>query len=160
MKLFLMLLLLAFPAVSFAQQDGAEPYSFNNPTTDIFVQRAETCGSTIANCGTLAGTPANVINAPNFVKGLVSFRVPTNQTYSVFFLATDIEGSLNPATQIVQQGPLTLAAGDSVAVAGQFSALGSGVYKFITIIIGADGRAAISDPYRFRYCNAACITGP
>jgi hypothetical protein len=160
MKPLLMLLLLAFPAVSLAQQDAPEPYSFNNPTTDIFVQRAETCGSTIANCGTLAGTPANVINSPNFVKGFVSFRVPTNQTYSVIFLASDLEGSLNGATQIVQQGPLTLTGGDSVSVSGQFSALGSGVYKFIAIIIGADGRVAISDPYRFRYCNAACINGP
>ena len=137
-KLLLMLLLLAFPAVSLAQQDGSEPNSFNNPGTDIFVQRAETCGSTIANCGSPTGTPANVINAPNFVKGFVSFRVPTSQTYTLFFLASDLEGSLSPATQIVQQGPLTLTAGESASVSGQFSALGSGVYKFITIIIGED----------------------
>ena len=31
---------------------------------------------------------------------------------------------------------------------------------FTAIAIGANGRATISEPYLFRYCNAACITGP
>ncbi len=157
-NVLLVLLLVVFPGVSFAQQDEAVPKSFNT-AADAFFFRAEVCGSTNANCGTTAGTPTNVINSPNFVKGFVSFRVPTSQTYTVYYLAPDIEGALN-VTSIVSQGPLSFTAGDTATLSAQFSSLGSGVYKFTSIVIGANGRATISEPYLFRYCNAACITGP
>ena|SRR5437762_7185172 len=157
-NMLLVLSFLLFPAVSSAQENEALPRSFNT-TADAFFFRAEVCGSTNPNCGTTAGSPTNVISSPNFVKGFVSFRVPTTQTYTVFYLAPDIEGALN-VTSIVSQGPLALNAGDTATLSAQFSSLGSGVYKFTAIAIGANGRATISEPYLFRYCNAACITGP
>ena len=157
-KLLLVLVFVVSPGASYAQGDEAESRSFNT-AADAFFFRSEVCGSTNASCGTAAGTPTNVINSPNFVKGFVSFRVPTTQTYTVYYLGPDIEGALN-VTSIVSQGPVALNAGDTATLSAQFSSLGSGVYKFIAIVIGANGRATMSEPYLFRYCNAACITGP
>ncbi len=156
-KVLLALTLVVLPAVAFAQGDTADSRSFNNPTTDVFFFRAEVCPSTVVGCGTTAGTPAAVINSPNFVRGFVSFRVPTTQAYTVYYLAPDIEGALNP-TSIVSQATGTLNAGDTATFSANFAALGSGVYRFTAVVIAANGRATISQPYQFRYCNAACIT--
>src|SRR5262249_35220672 len=157
-RILLVLLVLAAPAVALAQGDDAQTRSFNT-SSDVFIFRAEVCGSTVASCGTVSGTPTNVINSPNFVKGFISFRAPATQTYTVYFLAPDPEGALN-ATSIVSMGPFAFNAGDTPTLSSNFAALGSGLYRFVAIVIGANGRATMSDPYTFRYCNAACITGP
>src|SRR5262249_25972399 len=155
--LLLTLALIALPGLAFAQGDATDTRSFNNPSNDVVFFRAEVCPSTAGNCGSLAGTPAAVISSPNFVRGLMSFRVPVTQAYTIFFLAPDIEGALNP-TSIVSQATGMLTAGDTATFSSNFSALGSGVYRFTAIVIGANGRATISQPYQFRYCTGACIT--
>ena len=44
-----------------------------------------------------------------------------------------------------------------VPLTAPFPSLASGVYRFTAIVAGANGRAAISHGYQFRYCNVACV---
>jgi hypothetical protein len=153
-KVLVVLMLVAVPLTAFAQ----EANTFNSPTADIFITRAEVCAGNSPGCGTASGTPQNVIQSGSGgVRGFVAFRSPATQTYTVYYLAVDPEGALD-ASSIVTQPTAVVNAGDTAAVTANFGALGSGLYRFTPIVIGANGRAAIGQPYQFRYCNAACIT--
>jgi hypothetical protein len=152
-KILVALVLIVVPAVSFAQTTS---HTFNEPTTDVFIFRAETCGQPSPGCGTPAGLPENRIG-PVFVRGFVSFRSPTTQTYQVIFIASDPEGAIGPS-QVETGATPTINAGETGSGFVQFGSLGSGLYRLQVIVIGANGRAAISQPFQFRYCNAACIT--
>jgi hypothetical protein len=152
-KLLVILVLIAVPAVSFAQTTS---HTFNDPGTDVFIFRAETCGATSPGCGTPAGLPENRFG-PVFIRGFVSFRSPTTQAYQVIFIASDPEGAIGP-TQVESINTPVIDAGTTSSGFAQFSSLGSGLYRLQVIVIGANGRAAISQPFQFRYCNAACIT--
>ena len=155
-KLFVALMILVLPAVSLAQGDGPDARGYNNPA-DVFIFRADVCPGNSSGCGTTGGVATNVITAGNGgVRGFVSFRVPLTQPYTVYFLAPDIDGAMGPAA-IVSQVTAVLTAGDTASVTAPFPSLASGVYRFTALVAGANGRAAISHGYQFRYCNVACV---
>ena len=154
--LLIALLLFGLPAVSLAQGDGPDPRGFNN-AADAFIFRADVCAGNSPGCGTTSGAPSNVIASGNGgVRGFVNFRVPATQPYTVFLLAADIDGALGPSS-IASQATGILTAGGTASVTAPFPTLASGVYRFIVVVLGANGRATISQPYQFRYCNVACV---
>lgn len=155
-RLLVALLLLGLPALSLAQDAEPDARGFNN-VLDAFIFRADVCAGNSSGCGTTTGTATNVIlSGTGGVRGFVSFRVPLLQSYTVFFLAPDIDGAMGPAA-IVSQATALLAAGATASVTAPFPGLASGVYRFTAIVAGSNGRATISQPFQFRYCNPTCV---
>jgi hypothetical protein len=137
---------LVFSSLTFAQTVTAEA-----PATakswledDIFFQR----------------THVNKVGAPDSqvpdtipigaIRAVVRVWVPTNQDYTRFFFITDKEGKLVNVAQ--SSGPLTTGFNvltttfDALPTAGA----SGGQYKFICLVIGANGIAAFSPYFEFR----------
>jgi hypothetical protein len=88
-RLVVVLVLVAVPGVSFAQT----VHTFNKPTTDIFIFRADVCATNSTGCGTPTGVPQNVVQSGSgTLRAFVSFRVPVNQAYETIFTALDFTG--------------------------------------------------------------------
>ena len=142
-KLLFVLFVLALPSVAFAQDNLLSSETVPAPKSalapDIFHFRAHTCISGATNCG-----PDNLVTASLFATYIDLF-VPVTQSYSRFYIVTDTEGN------VVGFGASTstLTGGTRNALFLNF-ALPPGLYKFISIVAGADGRLAFSDYYRFR----------
>ena len=150
----------ALPAFSFAEPEMVVvPYADPGPDSksgsdatpksrlanDLFHERAHACDIPNSTCG-----PDNVVT--NAFGARILLFVPTAQTYTIFWIFTDTEGNaivIAPFTFALPSGTanifltgVTLPTSSSVATRG--------LYKFWSIVAGANGIAAFSDPYRFR----------
>ncbi len=151
MKKFLwILLVLALPALSFAEPEmavvpgpgsDATPKSFL-PANDLFHVLAHTCAVPSGTCG-----PDNVVTNPFGARIRVFY--PTTQVYTQYWIFTDIEGNAIKvlAFDTPQTGGTTR---DSFLASTAPLLPTAGLYKFISIIVGANGIAAFSDYYRLR----------
>ena len=151
-RLLVVLVLVAAPGVSFAQT----AHTFNKPTTDIFISRADVCATNSTGCGTPTGVPQNVVQSGSgTLRAFVSFRVPVTQAYRIIFTAADLEGAVRGTREVQMSSPID--AGTTVSLWAPFTPdLLSGFYRLQVIILGENGIAAISQPFQFRYCNPAC----
>jgi hypothetical protein len=155
-KMLLIVLLLAVPSMALAQDSGGPssdpsgpaPRSWNNP--DIFHQRAHVCFGTP---GTLPCDPNNIVGTT--FTTYIRFWAPNTQNYTRFYFITDVEGALIDFQQGF--GPDFVGFNEHSVT---FS-LPGGVYKFISVIIGDNGKIAFSEHYRFRACSGfPCPNGP
>ncbi len=152
MKKFLwILLVLALPAFSFAEPEmvvvpgpdaRATPKS-SLPANDLFHVRAHTCAVPSGlTCG-----PDNVV--PSSFGAHIRIFLPTTQVYTFYWIFTDTEGNaigVFPFNFSLTGGTtrdiFLSSSGGLVPTAG--------LYKFISVVVGANGIAAFSDYYRFR----------
>lgn len=143
-KLLAVLFILLVPGLS----SGGEEIDDKNVTVqaaprdsalpDVFFFRAHTCDDFATNCG-----PDNLLGNPFVV--YIDVFVPSTQSYDRHYIVTDIEGAF-VGYQLVT-GTLTF--GRNVRSVG-FSLTPGKLYRFIAAVVGADGRAAMSDPYTFK----------
>ena len=148
-KLAVILLVLALPAVSFAQSEvvtpGTNPTAKSAVASDILHTRAHICLTGNSTCG-----PDNLVSSP--FGALIQLFVPTTQTYTRLYVFTDIEGNvvnLVAFGSVIPAGFTTFSL-NGVNLPGSGSVATRGLYKFISLVIGDDGRIAFSDYYRFR----------
>jgi hypothetical protein len=146
MRVFFLLVFLALPSLAFGQTvtPDAPATAKSWLEDDIFFQR----------------THVNEVGAPDSqvpdtipigaIRAVVRVWVPTNQDYTRFFFITDKEGKLVNVAQF--SGPLTSgfnvlsATFDPLPTAGA----SGGQYKFICLVIGANGIASFSPYFEFR----------
>lgn len=164
-KLLLILFVLALPsfalpAFSFAEPEmvvvpdadpdpnsksgsGATPRSWL--ANDLFHLLAHACNIPSSTCD-----PDNVVT--NAFGARIQLFVPTTQAYTIFWIFTDTEGNaivIAPFTQPLSAGTIT-AFLSGVVLPTSSSVATRGLYKFISIVVGANGIAAFSDYYRVR----------
>ena len=149
-KLLLVALVLALPSISYADEkvistsESVSAQSFLG--FDIHFLRAHTCQTASFTCG-----PDNVVTSPFAV--LFQVSLVTTQAYTRIVVITDIEGSV---VDVVSFAPFVIPNGTTTTTVAPFTEAGSGsvvtrgLYKLQVILIGADGKAAFSDPFRFR----------
>lgn len=143
-RLLVILLLVLAPSVSLAQdlvQGGMDPSPRSAVAPDIFHFKAQVCLSFAVNCG-----PDNIVGTT--FTTYIDLFVPITQPYSRFYIVTDTEGNV---VALSLGGTGTLTGGTRNILSIGFT-LPPGLYKFISLVIGADGRIAFSDYYRFRVC--------
>ena len=151
-KLLLILFVFALPSISFAQEvivstePGPSPKSWL--AADIFYRGAGICPQPTT---TFPCVTDHVVSTggPGPFYASISLFLPISQAYTRFYIFTDIEGNVVPGG--LQSFTTTLTGPGTTHIAQSFT-LPAGLYKFISITSGADGRLAISDPFRFRVC--------
>ena len=148
-KLLVILFVVALPAISFAEEvvvprTGPTPKSFQ--VNDIFHFLAHTCDSN----GGLPCGPDNLVT--NNFSAVIDMFIPVTQPYTRYYIIKDIEGNvrfLDGATSIVPAGFFSFFF-NNIAVPTSSSVATRGLYQFVSLVVGADGRIALSDYYRFR----------
>lgn len=143
-KLLAVLFILLVPGLS----SGGDEIVVNNATAnavqpdfnlpDIFFDLAHTCQTQATNC-----LPANWVTNP--FAAYIKVFVPTTQVYARHYIVTDIEGAFVG----YQFGESTLVGGVNNIFAS-FSLTTGKLYRFIAIVVGADSKATVSNPYTFR----------
>ena len=151
LKLVLALLVAALPmAASAAEEIGSThsprlaPKSWQN-SSDIFHNLAHACFSGVTSCG-----PDNTVNSPFYL--YIDFEAPVTQVYTRYWIVTDVEGNvvfIDQNTTVKPGGTNTIFFGP-IFLPGSGNVASRGVYRFLSLIIGADGKIAFSDYYRFR----------
>ena len=149
LKVLLAVLLVALPMVASAAEETVVSSSDPAPKSwlapDIFHVLAHSCNIPSLTCG-----PDNLVT--NAFGALIRIWVPVTQNYDRFFIFTDTEGnvrSISGFSGVLSAGFNTISlSGVSLPDSGNVAT--RGLYKFISIIIAADGRTALSDYYRFR----------
>ena len=152
-KLLLILCVLALPAFSSAGDLVAVPDSGPNLdsnatprsflASDIFIRLAHTCQT-----GTTTCSPDNVVTGP--FGALIRVDVLIAQSYQFFFLLVDIEGALvglASGTFPLPVGTTSVFSPSGFSVPGSSSVATRGLYKFIALVIGANGQATFSPYY-------------
>lgn len=144
-KLLVVLFILLVPGLS----SGGEEINLPNVTgtaahrdstlPDVFFSWAHTCESAITNC-----LPDNLVSNP--FAAYIKVWVPWTQLYTRYYIVTDIQGAFIG----LQSATSTLAGSADYNLFFTFSLTPGKLYRFISIVIGADGTAAISDPYTFK----------
>lgn len=116
-------------APSAAHRDSALP--------DIFFDFAHTCQSAAADC-----LPDNLVSNP--FSAYIKVFVPSTQSYTRHYIVTDIQGAM------VGYGTATSTLTGTNHLSFSFSLTSGKLYRFIAIVVGADGETAVSDPYTFK----------
>jgi len=154
LKLVLALLVVMSPMVASAAEDKVvpstspdrAPKSFLN-ANDIFHFLAHTCDVPFG--GTACG-PDNVVFNPFTL--LIQFDAPFSQSYTRHWLITDTEGKVEfvqTETSFLPAGTQTLVL-QNISLPNSADVFSRGLYKFLSIVIGANGNASISNYYPFR----------
>lgn len=144
-KLLAVLFILLVPGLS----SGGDEIVVNNATAnavqpdfnlpDIFFDLAHTCQTAATNC-----LPKNFVTNP--FAAYIKVYVPTTQVYARHHIVTDIEGAF--VGYVFGEG--VLAGSSSHNIFASFSLPTGKLYRFIAIVVGADAKAAVSNPYTFR----------
>lgn len=151
-RLILALMLVALPMVASAAEEtavhkpGRAPKSWVNPN-DIFHFLAHACD---APAGTVTCGPDNIVSNPFSL--LIEFDAPVTQAYTRFWIITDTEGNvefLDQSTTVRAAGTNTLVL-TGISLPGSGDALSRGLYKFISIVAGENGKVSLSNYYPFR----------
>lgn len=144
-KLLAVLFILLVPGLS----SGGEEINVKDVTppaahrdsalSDIFFDWAHTCETPVTNC-----LPDNLVSNP-FVAYAKVF-VPSIQPYTRHYIITDIQGAFvgYSSTTTTLTGPA------EYNLFVTFSLTPGTLYRFIAIVVGADGKATVSDPYTFK----------
>ena len=150
----------ALPAFSFAEPEmvvvphadpgpdsksGSDASAKSFLVNDLFHELAHACNIPNATCG-----PDNIVT--NAFGARIRLFVPTTQTYTLYFIFTDTEGNaivVAPFTFALSFGTSTIFV-TGVSLPTSSSVATRGLYKFLSIVVGANGIAAFSDYYRFR----------
>ena len=151
LKVLLAVLLVALPMVASAAEETVVSSSDPAPKSwlapDIFHVLAHSCNIPSLTCG-----PDNLVT--NAFGALIRIWVPVTQNYDRFFIFTDTEGNVRlPVFGFsgVLPGPgFSTIFVSGVSLPDSSNVATRGLYKFISVIIAADGRTAFSDYYRFR----------
>jgi hypothetical protein len=145
-RIVFLLLFLALPSLAFAQQGtkGAPPTAKSWLEDDIFFQRAH-----VNEVGEPDSQVPDNIPIGQF-RAVIRIWVPTDQSYTRFFFITDKEGKLVNFVQ--NSGALTQGFNELSATFDALPTAGAsgGQYKFICLVVGANGIAAFSPYYEFR----------
>jgi hypothetical protein len=147
-KLVLIVLMVALPlAASAAEETGPATRAWLN-TNDVFHYRAHACN---APAGGITCGPDNLVNNPFTL--LVRFDAPQAQSYTIYWIITDTEGTvalLEQATAVSPAGPNTLVLTGLSLPPSASEPFSKGLYKFISIVAGASGKISLSNYYPFR----------
>ena len=164
LRILVILALASFtlPAVSFAAPEmvivseaadsgadakpGADASTRSWLANDLFHRVAHACDLPSATCG-----PDNIVT--NAFGARINLFVPTTQSYTIYWMFTDIEGNaivVAPFTQTLTGGTFVNAFLTGVTLPTSSSVATRGLYKFLSLVVGANGIAAFSDYYRLR----------
>lgn len=143
-KLFIIISAFLLLSASFVFADEAvKGASLVTPKDTIpshaFFDVAHICTSTSTNCKEPEKYTYGIARA------YVVFWAPASQVYARHYIITDMAGTL------VRYHEITSALSSGwIARYHDFSGLPAGFYTLTVILVGADGRAAVSQPYTFR----------
>ena len=150
-KLLFILLILALPSFSFAAPEmtivpgpDATPNSWL--ANDLFHKLAHACNIPNSTCG-----PDNLVT--NAFGARIVLFVPTSQVYTIYWIFTDTEGNalgVFPFNFALTGGTTQNFVLNGVVLPTSSSVATRGLYKFLSLVVGADGVAAFSDYYRVR----------
>jgi hypothetical protein len=144
-KLLAVLFILLVPGLSSGGEeinikDVTPPAAHRDSTLpDVFFDWAYTCETPVTNC-----LPDNLVSNPFVVYAKVF--VPSTQPYTRHYIVTDIQGAFVGYFSNTD----TLTGGVDFNLFVTFSLTPGKLYRFIAIVVGADGKAAVSDPYTFK----------